>query len=208
MFGSSIFFSSATDPYQYAELKYRLSRACLKELSKYKPKKLTLHTRSHLILQDLDLLKEFGDALTIGVSITTDNDSIRKQFEPFAPSINRRLEILKKLSSNGIKVYASLAPLLPCDPENLVKMLSPYVDDIWISKMGHLEVNTKPELLGTHKEFFSAENYSETQNKIESCFKTKNKFQKSAHSKSKMPNRNRLKMSKKSVQLSLLASNL
>lgn len=85
VFGSSIFFSSATDPYQYAELKYRLSRKCLTELLTYQPARLTIHTRSHLILQDLDLLSRFDRRrLKVGVSITTDDESIREKFEPGA----------------------------------------------------------------------------------------------------------------------------
>src|ERR1700722_9155494 len=87
IFGSRIFFGSATDPYQYLELKYRLSRNCLQELLKYQPKRLTVHTRSHLLLQDLELLKAFGNALSVGVSITTDDENIAREFEPGAPSI-------------------------------------------------------------------------------------------------------------------------
>ncbi|MHA0110827.1 hypothetical protein ACXYUI_27290, partial [Klebsiella pneumoniae] len=82
VFGSRIFFSSATDPYQYIELQYRLSRRCLQELKLYQPAKLTMHTRSHLILQDIELLKSFGSRLRVGVSFTTNNDEVRKEFEP------------------------------------------------------------------------------------------------------------------------------
>ena len=206
VFGSSIFFSSATDPYQYAELKYRLSRKCLKELLKYKPAKLTLHTRSHLILQDLDILKEFGDVLTVGVSITTDNEIIRKQFEPGAPSIGRRMEVIERLSEEGIKVFASLAPLLPCDSDRLIAMLEPRVESIWISEMNYPEVNTRPHLLETHKQFFEPDNYLKVQRSILSKFKEKKK------------NRNSLKLIKnhedkrklpaESKQLSLLPDRL
>lgn len=154
IFGSRIFFSSATDPYQYIELKYRLSRRCLEELRFYKPAKLTMHTRSHLILEDLELLKSFGESLKIGVSFTTNNEAVRKEFEPHAPSIKRRLELISKLKQSGIKVYASIAPLLPCDPEELVSMLKPLVDSLWIDEMRWLEVNNRPELLEKYSEHF------------------------------------------------------
>ena len=166
MFGSSIFFSSATDPYQYAELKYRLSRKCLKELLIYRPAKLTMHTRSHLILQDLEILKQFGDILKVGVSVTTDSEIVQRQFEPMAPSIARRIELIKGLSEAGIKVHASLAPLLPCNPERLVDMLKPYVSGIWIDSVRYKEVNTKLELLKRYEDFFEEENYLKTQNLI------------------------------------------
>ncbi len=126
IFGSRIFFGSATDPYQYLELKYRLSRRCLEQLYNYKPKKITLHTRSHLVLEDIGLLKSFGDTLGVGISITTDSEDIAREFEPQAPSIARRLELLANLCQAGIRVHVSMAPLLPCHPERLVNLVSPY----------------------------------------------------------------------------------
>jgi len=171
IFGSSIFFSSATDPYQYLELKYRITRHCLTELVKYRPKRLTLHTRSHLIMQDIELLKAFGDALSVGVSITTDSDEIAREFEPKAPSISRRLEMIRCLRENGIRVYASIAPLLPCDPDRLVSLLSGYVDSLWIDNMNWPEVNTRPQLLEKYADFFTPINTAVVASRITSNFK-------------------------------------
>jgi len=163
VFGSSIFFSSATDPYQYLELKYRISRQCLTELLKYKPAKITMHTRSHLILQDVDLLKQFGDSLRVGVSITTDSESVQREFEPGAPSIARRLELLRGMREAGIRVHASLSPLLPCDPERLVSVLKPFVETIWIDSMRHPEINNRPDLIEKHADFFEPGRYRKLQ---------------------------------------------
>ncbi|MBY0358021.1 MAG: radical SAM protein [Candidatus Obscuribacterales bacterium] len=173
VFGSRIFFSSATDPYQYLELKYRLSRRCLEELKRYQPAKLILHTRSHLILQDIDLLQSFGKSLRVGVSITTDNESVRAEFEPKAPSIKRRLELIEKLHKKGIKVHASLAPLLPCDPERLVTLLTPYVDRIWIDQMHWKEVNNRPQLLEKYQDFFHPAKYAKTVTETQKLFYNK-----------------------------------
>lgn len=162
VFGSRIFFSSATDPYQYLELQYRLSRRCLEQLLKYKPAHITMHTRSHLILQDVNLLKQFGKSLKVGVSITTDNEIVRSKFEPKAPSIRRRIELIRELHNNGIDVYASLSPLLPCNPERLVELISPYLSKAWIDEMRSLEVNNHPELLKEYASFFEPENYRKT----------------------------------------------
>lgn len=163
VFGSSIFFSSATDPYQYIELKYRLSRQCLQELLRYRPAKLTMHTRSHLILQDVELLAQFGDVVRVGVSVTTDNEAIQREFEPGAPSIQRRLELLQGLKNAGIKVHASLSPLLPSDPERLVSLLKPFVDTIWIDSMRHPDINNRKDLLEKHQDFFEPERYQKIQ---------------------------------------------
>lgn len=170
VFGSRIFFSSATDPYQYIELKYRLSRRCLEELKLYQPAKITMHTRSHLILQDLALLRSFGDRVQVGVSLSTDNDEVRKEFEPKAPSIPRRLELIKQLSQAGISVYVSMSPLLPCNPERLVDLVSPWTTRAWVDEIRWLEVMQKPELLEKYKDFFEEEKHAALRQKMKGYF--------------------------------------
>jgi DNA repair photolyase len=170
VFGSRIFFSSATDPYQYLELQYRLTRRCLEELLRYQPRQLTLHTRSHLLLQDLELIKSFGKVIRVGVSITTDDDSVRKRFEPNAPSVSRRLQLIAKLQEAKIPVYASIAPILPCNPIRLARLLAPHVDRIWIGGMNYPEVNTQPILLKEYASFFKEENHRQTTNTLFGAF--------------------------------------
>jgi len=169
IFGSRIFFSSATDPYQYIELKYRLSRRCLVELLKYKPARLTMHTRSHLILQDIDLLKQFGPSLTVGVSLTTDDESVRREFEPMAPSVQRRLHLIKQLHAQGIDVYLSISPLLPCNPERFAALVAPYVDRAWVDNIRWTEVNTRPELLEKYASHFQSDNHEKLAQNLKSC---------------------------------------
>ncbi len=170
IFGSRIFFSSATDPYQYVELKYRLSRQCLNELLRYQPARITMHTRSHLILQDLDLLKAFGDKLRVGVSITTDDEAIREEFEPSAPSFERRLQLVKALREAGVQAYASVSPLLPCDPERFVSLLKAYVCHAWVDEMNWKEVNNRPYLLEKYKDFFAEPGYSKLCHQMQKRF--------------------------------------
>jgi DNA repair photolyase len=170
VFGSRIFFSSATDPYQYLELKYRLSRRCLQMLLLYKPEFITMHTRSHLILQDIGLLKKFGKRLRVGVSIPTDDEYIKQQFEPNAPSIKRRLELITMLHEADINVHASLSPLLPCNADRLVELVKPYVRRIWIDSIHWLEINNKPELLKEYSGFFNTKNYRQTIEYIKTSF--------------------------------------
>lgn len=159
VYGSRIFFSSATDPYQYLELKYRLTRACLEELLQYKPARLTMHTRSHLLLEDLDLLSQFGDTLRVGVSITSDDEGIIREFEPKAPAFARRLNLIKTLRQNNIEVFASIAPLLPHNPSHLAEVLAPFVGSAWIDQMHWPEVNTQPALLAKYANYFEEKNY-------------------------------------------------
>ena len=186
IFGSRIFFSSATDPYQYLELKYRLTRACLKELLNYSPQQLTMHTRSHLMLQDIDLLRAFGERLVVGISLPTDDDSIRQEFEPKAPSIMRRLELMKTLSENGIAVYASISPLLPCDPDRLVQSIAPFTSRVWVDTMNWLEVMRSPELLQKYKLFFESETYERLAVQIAKKFESQKENRETVFSKSNL----------------------
>ncbi len=103
-----IFISSASDPYQPVEARYKITRKVLKVLLKY-DFPLLLLTRSPLILRDIDLLTQFK-WLRVGFSITTVST---KFYEPGVPSLEKRLEALKKLHDHGITTWVSMAPIVP-----------------------------------------------------------------------------------------------
>ncbi|MDP2876289.1 MAG: radical SAM protein [Holophaga sp.] len=108
----SVFLASATDPYQPLEREFRLTRKCLEVLLDCPTTRVLLHTRSPLVLQDLELLKSFGSRLSVGISIPTDDDTVRQVVEPRAPPIPSRWVAVERLSSAGIQVGISVAPLM------------------------------------------------------------------------------------------------
>lgn len=110
--GQSVFLSTATDPYQPLEKEFRLTRACLKVLLDCPTCRVIVHTRSALILQDAELLKAFGVRLTVGISIPTDDDTVRQQVEPKAPPIPTRWGVVERLARAGVRVNVAVAPLL------------------------------------------------------------------------------------------------
>ncbi|MBP1773361.1 MAG: Radical domain protein [Holophagaceae bacterium] len=110
--GERVFMASATDPYQPLERQYRLSRRCLEVLLLCPTTEVILHTRSPLVLQDLELLKAFGDRLSVGLSIPTDDDTVRQVVEPHAPAIPSRWAAAERLSAAGIAVCIAVAPLM------------------------------------------------------------------------------------------------
>ena len=107
-----VFMASATDPYQPLERQYRLSRRCLEVLLLCPTTEVIMHTRSPLVLQDLDLLKAFGNRLSVGLSIPTDDDTVRQVVEPHAPAIPSRWAAAERLATAGIQVTVGVAPLL------------------------------------------------------------------------------------------------
>jgi len=131
----SLVVGSVTDPYQPVERKYGVTRQCLTILARTG---LTVHilTRSDLILRDIDILKHIP-AVEAGLSITTDNDDIRKIFEPNAPPIEARVGALRALHHAGIRTYVFAGPLLPLDPVRFASMISGHADEVLIDKLNY-----------------------------------------------------------------------
>jgi DNA repair photolyase len=104
----------ATDVYQPAEEKYRITRQLIEVLMKHNCP-FAIGTKSDLILRDLDLLREAAlkNWCTVSITITTLDENMAKLLEPNAPSPKRRLRALKKLSDNGIMTGVWLSPVLP-----------------------------------------------------------------------------------------------
>jgi DNA repair photolyase len=103
-----VFLSSASDPYQPVEARYKLTRRCLQELHAFGFPVVVL-TRSPLVLRDLDILARM-EWVRVGCSIST---AASREFEPGVPPLERRLETLRRLAAEGIQTWVSLAPVIP-----------------------------------------------------------------------------------------------
>jgi DNA repair photolyase len=136
-----VLISSVTDPYQPVEEKYKLTRRCLEVLLPHQFS-VDILTKSPLVLRDLDLLKQFKE-LEVGITITTDDDEIRRIFEPHAPPIEARIQALKTLAKAGLKTYAFIGPLLPMDPEALSEKINPHVHSVLIDRMNYASKTRK-----------------------------------------------------------------
>jgi DNA repair photolyase len=129
-----VWMSGACDPYQQLEVKYELTRQCL-EILAVNEWPVTIQTRSPLVLRDLDILKGAKE-LEAGLSVTTADEKIRRLFEPYATSVEDRLDTLEELHQSGIRTYAMIAPLLP-GAEDLAEALAGKVDHIIIDRMNY-----------------------------------------------------------------------
>ena len=127
--GARVFFSSSTDPYTPLERKLELTRRCLEVMADHPPAGLLLQTRSPLVTRDLDVLQRIP-TVVVSVTVTTDDDRVRRHFEPNAPSIAQRLRALETLHRGNVATQAAVSPLLPCDPERLARMLEPVVERV------------------------------------------------------------------------------
>ncbi len=107
-----ISIGTACDPYQPVEKRYGITRRCLEALVDYKSFQISVLTKSHLAVRDIDLFKKFR-TIEIGFSITHINPQVTGVFEPGAPSSERRLEALKTISRNHIPTWIFIAPVMP-----------------------------------------------------------------------------------------------
>src|SRR5215471_11695808 len=105
---------AATDPYQPAEGRYRLTRACLVELADAATP-FSLITRGPLVWRDVDVLQEGARRvdLSIHVSVPTVDTEVWRTTEPGTAPPRQRLEVVRRLAEAGIAVSVSLAPILP-----------------------------------------------------------------------------------------------
>lgn len=116
-----IYCSPLVDPYQPAEAEAQRMPRILDAVIAHPPRVFTLQTRGPLIVRDLDRLRRIR-GLRVSFSITTNREDVRKLFEPLCAPIAERLAVMSELRAAGIEVYATLSPLLPCDPDELVRL--------------------------------------------------------------------------------------
>jgi DNA repair photolyase len=119
----SIYCSPLVDPYQPAEAEEQMMPRILDALIASPPRVFVAQTRGPLVLRDLGRLLELAGRTTVRVSfsITTNREDVRRLYEPHCAPIEERLRVIRTLRDAGIETYATLAPLLPCDPEELAR---------------------------------------------------------------------------------------
>jgi DNA repair photolyase len=105
---------AATDPYQPAEGRYRLTRACLEAL-RDAANPFSIITRGPMIVRDLDVLVEAALRADVSVtfSIPTLDEDVWKRTEPSTAHPRQRLRALRALVAAGVKASVGMAPILP-----------------------------------------------------------------------------------------------
>ncbi len=110
----SVAIGAATDPYQPAEGRYRLTRACLEAL-RDASSPFSIITRAPLIVRDVDILAEAARRASVSVtfSVPTVDDEVWRRTEPGTAHPRQRLRALRTLVDAGIKASVGMAPILP-----------------------------------------------------------------------------------------------
>ena len=113
--GKLIYMSSVTDPYQPVERELQLTRRLLEVMADGHKPKLVVQTRSPDVVRDCDLFRrveENGGRVQVNMTATTDDEDIRRTFEPFCPSNPVRLKAIGEVKAAGIDACITMTPLL------------------------------------------------------------------------------------------------
>lgn len=113
--GEHIALGTATDPYQPAEARFRITRQILHVFAKRRGLSVSITTKSNRIVRDLDLLVEIAahSELTVNMTVTTLDARLARLLEPRAPRPDLRLAAVARLRQAGLAVGVFSMPLLP-----------------------------------------------------------------------------------------------
>lgn len=114
--GAPLVIGTATDPYQPAERRFRVTRSVLEALLNWRGLTIGLITKSPLITRDLDLLTRLAERheLSINISLATLDARLARRLELRSPVPRARLRALGRLARAGINVGLIVAPVIPC----------------------------------------------------------------------------------------------
>ena len=163
-FGKELFFGSVTDPYQPQEEIFQRTKTLLEELQG-SGAKISIQTKSDLVLRDLDLIKTFKN-IRVGFSINTLDENFKNDMDR-AVSIERRLNAMKILHDAGIRTTCFISPIFPeiTKVEKIIERVKDQCNLIWLENL-NLRAGYKstifnyirekyPELLPLYEEIYN-----------------------------------------------------
>lgn len=124
-----VMISTITDCWSPEAQKHNLGRKILEQVLVNSKCQVRILTKNVAVANDFDIIKQFGDRIRVGLSITgpASKENIVKVIEPNASTISERIDAMKKAHSLGIKTYGMICPVLPGignDRESFEEMLS------------------------------------------------------------------------------------
>lgn len=143
--GKELFIGSVTDPYQPAEEKYGRTRALLEEL-RGSGAKISIATKSDLILRDLELIKTFPNA-RVSWSVNTLDENFKNDMDN-GVSIERRLRAMKIFHDAGVRTTCFISPIFPAitDVRAVIEKAKERCNLIWLENL-NLRGTFKPSVM-------------------------------------------------------------
>lgn len=132
--GKELFIGSVTDPYNPQEEEYGRTRALLQQL-KGSGVKISIQTKSDLVLRDMELIRTFPDA-RVGFSINTLDERFKDDMDN-AVSIERRLEAMRQFHEAGIRTTCFISPIFPgiTDVMAIIERVKDRCNLVWLENL-------------------------------------------------------------------------
>jgi len=148
-----------TDPYQPVERHMKVTRSILEVLARARHP-VTIITKHALVLRDLDLLSEMArqGLANVGVSITTQDDELKRRMEPRAASPKARLRTLAGLSAAGVPCGVLVAPVIPALNDHEIESILAAASEAGVGWAGYVLLRLPFEIKDLFKEWL-AEHY-------------------------------------------------
>ncbi len=127
----TIAMGTNTDPYQPVERKLKITREILEVALECKHP-VSIVTKSHLVLRDVDLLRELAglQLVSVMISVTTLSNELKTKLEPRTAGPAARLRTIGKLRDEGIPVGSLIAPVIPFINDHELEAIVAAVADV------------------------------------------------------------------------------
>lgn len=148
--GKEFFIGSVTDPYQPCEKEFERTKTLLEEL-KGSGVKLSISTKSDLILRDLELIKSFPNA-RVSWSINTLDENFKDDMDK-GVSIERRFKAMKIFHDSGVRTTCFISPIFPgiTDVKAIIEKAKDKCNLIWLENL-NLRGTFKPVIMNYIKQ--------------------------------------------------------
>lgn len=127
---TTIFMSSATDPYQGIERRLGLTRAALEAFVRHPLRRILIQTRSPLVERDIEIIGALGDRAIVSLTLETDDESVRRAITPTSPSVERRLSTARMFRARRIFTQLAIAPMMPNNPARFAELAADAADRV------------------------------------------------------------------------------
>jgi DNA repair photolyase len=113
--GRAVVIGTATDPYQPAERRFRITRQVLERLAQFHGLHVGIITKSPLVLRDMDVLRRLAERsdVTVHVSLIAVDAPLVRTLEVRSPLPAVRLKALERLAAAGLRAGVMMAPVVP-----------------------------------------------------------------------------------------------
>jgi DNA repair photolyase len=152
-------FGTNTDPYQWAEGKYKLMPPMIEALRDAETPTSIL-TKSPLVTRDLDPLLELAEVADVSVnfSVPTLDEKIWRETEPHTPHPRKRLEAVAKFNEAGIPSGVLVAPLMPSinDSPELVDEIVSLAEEAGATFVNGIALHLRPGVKEVFMSWLSA----------------------------------------------------